>query len=191
MSAWLTLAEGRCLLELRTDNWGHSPTFPEQMGDTSGHCYCSWSSRGVLERGQQEEGCLPVTCFLSQQSWRFWGTRAPMGWAGGLFKGQARHRVRAPGARKLRPLTSAPRNPVSGSHPPQSRLLFQGSPGQVGQAGKPPNRSLRLTGRDQPQERSSSTPQLLLGNRNKTWCVPGAVWTIIQDTPTPSAVCRV
>lgn len=69
MSAWQTLGgEGGCLLKLRPDNWDHSPTFPEQMegGGTRGHCCRSWSSKGggaLLERGQQEEVSLPVTCF--------------------------------------------------------------------------------------------------------------------------------
>lgn len=57
MSDWLTLAEGRCPLELRTDNWGHSSTFPEQMGDTSGRCYCGRSSWGGS--GERAAGELP------------------------------------------------------------------------------------------------------------------------------------
>lgn len=63
MSAWQHGAREGVASWNRSDNWGHSPTIPEQIGAqevTAAAAGPVWGA--LLERGHQE-GSLPVTCF--------------------------------------------------------------------------------------------------------------------------------
>lgn len=87
MSSRWTLGGG--LFHLSTENWGHSPTFPEQTGAGGGGAQEVTAAAtgpvwGLFWRGDGRRRTPFLSCaFLSQQSWWFWGTWAPVGWGQG------------------------------------------------------------------------------------------------------------
>lgn len=155
----------------------------------------------LLERGQQEEVSLPVTCFPVSTELVVLGHLGSQGLGGraGGVRGQARHSVRALRGQELQPTDLCPSKASLCSPPPQpppppAFLLFWSCGGGGGAKGRwglaeaksvLPSTSLGAHQAEtlSPGEQAPSRePDFSLGNQIKCGYISHTLRTVLQDT---------